>query len=1199
MKRQGCTKGIALALCCLGLLMLAQAAPASEAVREGFEGTAGRGVVKGRDGEGWSYPGTGFRVRAPVRVERRVAFRGADRGVIAFDLQRRDVDLERDQRSVFSLQDGAGRDLLLVQIDWSSDFDPARPMLFLTGGPYFQEGIGWWSPWILLDEPVAPGHWIHLELTWDDDAGRYELYVDGRLQDTIPRFYDAVQKDIDPDPRQVTNQVETKAGRPPRYVPHRFGDLLERAKTLRFGINWSPGDEDATSPLANAVLDNFVIAVGEAAVPVSAVHGPEYDVRNLRAAITGEGVVLTWEPPEKRGVNQGYWVYRREGDGRFERLTPERVYDLTFTDPTAEQGKTYRYSVTAVFGDGRGGDVESKYPPEVTVTVASLSVASVGAEKALYGAGQEIGVTLRGTADKAATFTIEGLATEVSMTEVDDGVYVGKVSVPDGVDGTFALTGTLTDPATGEAAGLSGPAVTIDTTAPEPVPAGRILASAPWPGEIEVTWEASPSADVDHYEIYRGEGADPDLSADPYESTRELSFTDTAVVAGLEYRYAVVAVDRAGNRSEPSDIVAAEAVAGEGPAITGVTVEPFGKPVKPGETVTITVTGQSGATVTADLGSLAAGLPLTEEGRTGRYTGTYTVTDADVGPTKTLHRVVVHVADAYGSSDRAGPELAVVGLDALNDTTPPVIASAENDFFSVAGFSGRLVAGDVLTVTMKGEAGGYASFSIEGVAADVPMTEVEPGTYRGTYTVDWDDEGTEVPVVVRLADEAGNVTTQAAGRPVSFDTRVRLTVTPRDALLPADRKSTTRLVARAVNANGDEVSGHELALTLSTTSEYTGVVGGGRIEGKEARMEDADDVEVRWGGVTDAFGEVTATYTAGFAAKTALVIAKDLTTGDVGAGWLNTYVASTVAIELYPRARKGMEDRAVLRMTAEPAKLTADGRSTSRVKALLLDLEGNPIEGARVRFALGNDNGRLRVLRGGRTDGRGVAEAEYRAGTAIGTVTITASVEEWGVTGAVQIVLMSDAPAKIDLVAEAERLPADGRSETELSVRVTDIHGNPNHEVPVAFKVLQGGGEVGPANVLTDRNGEARVVFRAGRRPGTVVVEARHTSRAPTEDELRRIYGTVFVPRLEERQERDRIRVAEWLVEPGDEVEKGQPLVVLEGRKATWTLTSPEKGVFLRRVKHRRDRVELGDTLGYVEIDEDVWKDEYVGTLGR
>jgi pyruvate/2-oxoglutarate dehydrogenase complex dihydrolipoamide acyltransferase (E2) component len=89
------------------------------------------------------------------------------------------------------------------------------------------------------------------------------------------------------------------------------------------------------------------------------------------------------------------------------------------------------------------------------------------------------------------------------------------------------------------------------------------------------------------------------------------------------------------------------------------------------------------------------------------------------------------------------------------------------------------------------------------------------------------------------------------------------------------------------------------------------------------------------------------------------------------------------------------------------------------------------------------------------------------------------------------------------------------------------------------------------------------------------VIEARHTSRAPTEEELRRIYGTVFVPKLTERQERERIKVAEWLVEPEDEVTKGQPLVTLESRKASWTLSAPQAGTFIREVKHKKDQVEL------------------------
>ena len=1172
-------------------------ARAGEGLWEGFERAAeGESFTAGREGRGLWVPERGFRVPAAGLAWRAVRFEGAARGRIAFDLKRVGEVLETDRRSVLSLHDERGKKLLLIQVDWSSDFDPERPMLYLRGGPYFAEGLGWWSPWVLLDEPVAEGQWIHVEFVWDDVGGVYELYVDGRRQDSEPKFYDAVLGTVRRDPRQVANEVEARTGLPKRYMPHRFGAFLKRARRVHFGANWEPGETEATSPLVNAVLDNVVIEERVSVELVKRVHGRAYDVSDLRGVYReGDGVVLTWEPPEVRGVNQGYHVYRREEGGRFEKLTPERVYGLRYTDTTAEPGRTYLYSVTAVYGVG----VESKYPPEVRVTAAALSVASVGAEKALYGEGQEISVTLRGTADKRATFTIEGLATDIPMTEVDDGVYVGRVGVPEGVNGTFALTGTLTDPATGEAASLSGPAVTIDTLAPEPVPAGRILASAPWPGEIELTWAASPSADVERYEVYRGEGADPDLSGPPHETTRELTWTDTAVVAGLEYRYAVVAVDRAGNRSEASDIVSAEAVAGDGPAITGIAVEPHGKPVKPGQTITVMVTGQSGCRVSADLAGLATGIALAEEGRTGRYRGSYTVRDADLGPTRTLHRVIARVSDAYGSTEVAGPEVAVVGLDALNDTTAPVIARAEHDGWQVQGFSGKLVAGDVLTVTMEGEPGGYGSFDIEGVAAGVSMEEVAPGVYRGTYTVGWDDEGTEVPVTVHLADDAGNETRLTVGRPVSFDTRVRLSVTARDTLLPADRRSGTRLIVRAADANGDEISGHELVLTLATTQEYTGVVGGGRIEDRQARMEDEDDIEVKWGGVTDAFGEVTATYTAGFAAKTALIVAKDLTTGDVGAGWLNTFVSSTVAIELVPRAGRDKADLATLRLRAEPGKLTADGRSTSRLLAELRDLRGRPIEGARVRFALGNSNGRLKVLHGGRTDERGIAQAVYRAGTLIGTVTVTASSAEHGVSASVQIVLMSDAPARIDLVASETRLPADGRSRALVRVWVTDIHDNPNQGVPVAFRVVRGPGRVEPGEVLTDRNGEGAVEFRAGTKGGTAVIEARHTSRAPTQEELRRIYGTVFVPRLEERQGRDRVRVAEWLVEPGEEVERGQPLVVLESRRGTWTLSAPERGVFVARKRYRRDRVELGDTLGYVEIDEDVWRGEYVGTLGR
>ncbi len=726
-----------------------------------------------------------------------------------------------------------------------------------------------------------------------------------------------------------------------------------------------------------------------------------------------------------------------------------------------------------------------------------------------------------------------------------------------------------------------------DTTPPEAV--ARIIGETPWGGENKVSWIASASTDVVEYEVYRGVGVAP--AGEVYQTTSALEYTDTDLIAGLTYYYNVVAVDAVGNKSAPSDTVSIVALAGDGPSLTSITVDPDGKTLRPGDELTVTVTGLSGGVAKATVADIAIDVALAEVGSTGKYVGSYTVLAEDVAATTTSYMFVAGLTDDYGASNLAGPQIKIVGLDIINDVTAPTVASVEHDGMAVAGFSGSLVAEDIFTVTLEGEAGGYASFALAGVTDAQPMEEIEAGVYAGSYTVAFGDEGTDVAVEATLADEAGNETGKTALRTVDVDTRVRLMVTVNDELLPADSESKTRIIVRAENANGDDVEDHELALTLSTTAEYTGVVGGGKVEDKFAAIEDEDDIEVKWGGVTDLFGEIAANYTAGFAAKTALIVAKNLTTGDVGAGWLNTYVASTVAIELTPvSVAKGAT--ASIRMSATPAWLTADGRSKSRIRAYVTDSGGNAISGTRVRFTLAGDNGKVRTVQGV-TGSSGMAEADYRAGTVAGMVTVSAEVRDYGATQSIQIELRADAPAKIGLTSSRTVMPADGRSTADIRAIVTDINDNPNKQVPVTFSMLEGSGSVSPAAATTDDNGITVAIYEAGRSAGTAVVEARHTSRAPTEDELRRVYGTIFVPRLMEDQERERIKIAEWFVEAGDEVVKGQAVARLEAGRTSWTLTAPETGILAGQKRFKRDRVELGDTIGYVEIDADIWADQY------
>lgn len=817
------------------------------------------------------------------------------------------------------------------------------------------------------------------------------------------------------------------------------------------------------------------------------------------------------------------------------------------------------------------------------------ALSEVASDKTIYGPGQKIKVILKGEAGSTATFTVAGLVTDGAMKETSPGLYEGETIVPNGLNIASAeLTGYIIFK--GEKLSKIGKPLTIDSTPPAAPP--NVLASAQWGSELELAWDASQSKDVSTYKIFRSVGIPPVAGADPYNETSALRFTDNDVIPGLTYYYAVAAVDKADNTGTTSEVASAKVLQGEGPAISKVLTDPLNKPMRPGQTITFSIKGATRGSAKVDILGLNKSVTLVEVGASGVYTGSYLVENSDSAATTTAFQVVGVLTDDFSTSKFAGPQLIVVGRDILGDSTAPKIVSVDHDGYKTAGFSGKLVVGDVLTVTIEGEPKGFASFSLVGVTAQQAMNETSPGVYKGSYTIGWTDEGVGIPVEASLSDLAGNETRAVSTQIVEVDTRVRISVTANDLLLPADKASKTRIVVKTSNANGDDVSGHEVMLKLHTTDEYTGVVGGGKVANKFASKDDEDDIEVKWGGVTDSFGEIAATYTAGFAAKTALIIAKDITSGDIGAGWLNTYVASTVSIQLVPASAREATIAPVLRMSVTPGWLTADGRSKARVRAWLTESDGTPIKGARVRFELATDNGSIKTLRGV-TDAQGMAEGEYRAGTLAGMVSILANATDDKVSSSVQIELKSDAPAKIALVSAVVSLPADGRSTSKLRAYVTDINDNPNKQSPVVFSIAEGSGNIEAKSAATDDRGYVESLYTAGRTVGTTIIEARHTSRAPTVDELRRVYGTIFIPKLTPDFGKDRIRLDEWYVKPGASVVKGQALVKISSKGQSWLLHAQEDGVLANQIRHKKDYVELGDTIGYVEIADSVWKANY------
>lgn len=97
-----------------------------------------------------------------------------------------------------------------------------------------------------------------------------------------------------------------------------------------------------------------------------------------------------------------------------------------------------------------------------------------------------------------------------------------------------------------------------------------------------------------------------------------------------------------------------------------------------------------------------------------------------------------------------------VHRDAVDPGSIIHVDSVTHNGFRSAGYSGKLVAGDELTVTIKGDPYLLAWCDI-GKAKDIPMTEdiEEPGTYYGTHTVTYEDGVFDGPVIGRLTSDLG------------------------------------------------------------------------------------------------------------------------------------------------------------------------------------------------------------------------------------------------------------------------------------------------------------------------------------------------------------------------------------------------------------------------------------------------------------
>jgi hypothetical protein len=416
----------------------------------------------------------------------------------------------------------------------------------------------------------------------------------------------------------------------------------------------------------------------------------------------------------------------------------------------------------------------------------------------------------------------------------------------------------------------------------------------------------------------------------------------------------------------------------------------------------------------------------------------------------------------------------------------PVIAAVDHDAVQASGFSGKLVAGDTLHVTVHGTPGCRASFDV----AHFP-------DIGGTIALDWRGWG--------VATETGN--TPGAGDVDLRDVegyRVYASAAPFDPAAPGI-EPTAEL---AVGVQRYTFGGLEVDRPY-----YLAAV---------ARMRDG----------------TTRTIVAPIAHQPLTETAAGTYDGSYRALWQDGYPRAVVVGRLESAGAVAALTNAIplaidpglaIAVATDPPELEADGNAKAKVVVSVTDANGRPVPGHKVKFLLATTSLYTGVVGGGEvndqaggtitadrwleTDLFGRAQVTYVAGFAAKTAIIVARDLQSNSTGAGWVTTRIRATAQLRLEPVGETaaggyalavtssddwLTADGQSQARITARVT-LGGQPVEGHRVSFSSPSGNGSVRAVKDTTNRNGEARAVYTAGKKAGIVLITATDTTAGISE----------------------------------------------------------------------------------------------------
>lgn len=233
----------------------------------------------------------------------------------------------------------------------------------------------------------------------------------------------------------------------------------------------------------------------------------------------------------------------------------------------------------------------------------------------------------------------------------------------------------------------------------------------------------------------------------------------------------------------------------------------------PGSKITFTVEGTPGAKASVRIGGIARRIPL-KEVEEGVYEGSYTMRSGDQISASTTARATLQRRNRSTSAllrESLGATVGAVAGAAVSvpGTVLPGVVGIES--FSATPVD-RIEPGAELVFTMNATPGGQATFSIEGVAKDIPMRELNAGQYVGSYTVRRSDKISPTSRVSGMLAVAGRTLRTNLSQSLVIEARRPVI----GNLLPKDGDTVSSSGTVSVSGTFDESSGIDPArVTLS------------------------------------------------------------------------------------------------------------------------------------------------------------------------------------------------------------------------------------------------------------------------------------------------------------------------------------------------------------------------------------------------